>query len=393
MAEIVTILPQCVQSVAVQGITAVGCDRSLDCACHSLKFLNHLQLSIVTSSCSPEDMQSALGSARHYCSAVNPSLRDTRITLLYSTVLSFTVLALLAVILRFWSRRVAKIHLGWDDWFIIPALFSAVAVDTQLLLGTRYGGARHSFMVIPTSVTLKTQLATAWAIVTCGMFVRLSILALYIRIFSTLKILRRVLFATAWIEVIILLAGAMLYTFSCRPVSYFWNKDIPGGHCLDGPKILAAVCAVDSATGFWVLVLPVQVIRDLQYVLSAPFFLVSPTLKFSRGGAQHVSQGLFACEAYLLVQPSPLDGNADIGTINRTGFRRKVALIVLFSVGTFVCVTALIRIPFILEIKADDVNWTIVPVSVWTGIEVNLGGYFLAILYGYIEHQSHTSTK
>ena len=318
MAQDASILPQCVQSAAIQGMAMVGCPQSLDCACHSLKFLNLLQVSILTS-CDSEDQALALSTARQYCAKANPDLLSSRTTVIYTTIIVFATLAIASVILRFWARRAATTQLGWDDWFVAAGLVFGLASDALVLVGLSFGGARHSFMVNPTAITLKTNLATDWVFTASNVLVRLSILALYMRIFSTMHTFRSVLHVSGWIVVILQTALVLLYTFSCQPVSYFWNKEIQGGHCLDQARILAGSGGVDTATGIWVLILPLPVIRRLH-----------------------------------------------------TGLKRKLALVGLFSIGAFVCVTAILRVPFILKIDPNDPDWSIVPFSVWTAIEVNL---------------------
>ena len=320
MAQALSILPQCVQPAAIQGIAFVGCRQSLECACHSFVFLHFLQLSILTSSCNPMDLQIALDAARQYCSSVNPSLKDSKATLLQIIVTICMTLALLAVILRFWSRKIANVRIGRDDWLIVLALIFALAVDVLIFVSIADGGGRHSFMIDPGNMTLQTNLAAAWMLTTTLTLARLSIIALYLRIFSTLRTFRKVLHATAGFVIIIMLACTLLYTFSCRPVSYYWDKKIPGGRCLDQKKLLAAECGVSGVTGFWVLVLPIPAIRRLQ-----------------------------------------------------TSFRRKAILIGLFALGAFVCVTSLIRIEFIVGIDANDQHWSMVPFSIWIALEVNVG--------------------
>lgn len=318
MAQTVSVLPQCIQPVALQGIAGVGCHGSLDCACHSLRFLNLLKLSIPTS-CEPADQAWALSSVRQYCVSVNPSLTDSRTSLVYAITIVFAILAIISVILRFYSRRLATAHLGWDDWFVAGGLLFTLATDALVIVGLSYGGARHSFMNNPSEVTLKTNLATDWAFTAANVLVRLSIIALYLRLFSTMRRFCTLLRVSAWIMLILELALVLLYTCSCQPVQYFWNKEVANGHCLDQGRILAGSGGVDTVTGILVLVLPFPVIGRLQ-----------------------------------------------------TGIKRKWALIGVFSIGAFVCVTAILRVPFILKIDPNDPDWSIVPFTVWSSIEVNL---------------------
>ena len=46
---------------------------------------------------------------------------------LLGTIIPFDILALIVVILRFLSRRIAHASLWWDDWLMFPALVGSLA--------------------------------------------------------------------------------------------------------------------------------------------------------------------------------------------------------------------------------------------------------------------------
>ena len=321
MAQNVSILPQCLQPAATQDIAAVGCQQSLACACNSLKFLGLLEKSILAL-CDLTDQALAFSSTRQYCTKVDPGLASNRNTVVKTTTIIFTILAIVSVILRFWSRRLTNARLGWDDFFVVAALLCSLVVDGLVLEGTNLGETNHEFMVNPngTVITQKTQLASLWTGAASRTVVRLSIIALYLRIFTILSKFRRTLVVSGVIVVVLDLFLALLFTFQCRPVAYFWNNKIQGGHCLNQAQVPAALCGVDTATGLWVLILPMPAVRRLQ-----------------------------------------------------TTLKRKMVLIGLFSIGGFACITALIRIPFVLEIDDTDLDYSVVPFTIWTTIENNMG--------------------
>lgn len=151
-------------------------------------------------------------------------------------------------------------------------------------------------------------------------FVRFSIFALYLRIFSTLRRFRQVCYASEVFVLIYALTIVLVYTLSCRPVSYFWDKTIQNGHCLDHLKILAASAAIDTATGIWALILPIPILVGLH-----------------------------------------------------TTLRHKAVLIAVFGVGAFACVTAVIRVPFLPGIDFNDAGYSLVPFTLWTAVELNMG--------------------
>ena len=46
-----------------------------------------------------------------------------------------TVLAIVAVALRFWTRRIIKVGYGWDDWWILIGVLLLLATGATLLYG------------------------------------------------------------------------------------------------------------------------------------------------------------------------------------------------------------------------------------------------------------------
>lgn len=47
---------------------------------------------------------------------------------MYALATVLTVLAIVAVVLRFYSRRIKKVHLSWDDYSIVLALVGIFAM-------------------------------------------------------------------------------------------------------------------------------------------------------------------------------------------------------------------------------------------------------------------------
>lgn len=162
MAQNVSILPHCIQPAAIQGIAAVEC-QDLSCACHSFKFLNALEQSLLVS-CDDSGIALALESARRYCTKANPGLASDRSADIAATVVTFTILAIASVILRVWSRRLAHVRLGWDDWFIFCGLVSTLGCNALLLAGIAVGEGRHPFMVDPyiAALSVKYSIPLIW---------------------------------------------------------------------------------------------------------------------------------------------------------------------------------------------------------------------------------------
>jgi hypothetical protein len=97
------------------------------------------------------------------------------------------------------------------------------------------------------------------------------------------------------------------------------EQDDPGRTLLESNYILLGIIAFHSATGTWMLFLSIPILGRPQ-----------------------------------------------------TSIRLKNVLVEHFFVGAFACITAIIRIPFVLEINLLDVDYTLVPFSVWSAIECDM---------------------
>jgi len=60
------------------------------------------------------------------------------------------------------------------------------------------------------------------------------------------------------------IAFVIVTIFQCTPVDYFWNRKIPGGHCVNTPAYWYGNAAWNTIFDIVVLVLPIPVIRSLQ---------------------------------------------------------------------------------------------------------------------------------
>ncbi len=52
--------------------------------------------------------------------------------------------------------------------------------------------------------------------------------------------------------------------FMCLPVAYFWDKAIPGGHCLPEQPVWFGNGAMNIATDLMILILPMPTFSKLQ---------------------------------------------------------------------------------------------------------------------------------
>lgn len=314
-----TSLPVCVQSGAVAIAAKVGCGQNIACGCHSTAFLAALQPLIYQSCPGPSD---ALAQAQSFCTAANPSLLDTRRNTIIIPVSIFLGLAIIAVALRFYARRLSKAVLGLDDWLAVGALVFGTVADILVLYGLSNGEATHQFMVSLDReiASNKSSIATGWVTLITILLLKLSILALYHRLFGHLRPFTIAIYIVGSLTAIQTTVNLFIFTFQCKPVAYFWDRAIPGGTCLNFQHIIIGQAASDLATGLTVLLMPAPI----------------------------------------------------LWTLHMSGVKR-IAIAVVFVIGGFTCISGLLRIPFILAIDDYDIFWTLIPFSVFSCLEINIG--------------------
>ncbi|KAJ5387566.1 hypothetical protein N7509_010107 [Penicillium cosmopolitanum] len=196
------------------------------------------------------------------------------------------LLSTVAVGLRFLARRLAGGRLYLDDWLMLVALLfkygCSIGVTTLL-----YNGLGSHIDTIPPK-NLEWYFKVAWAnnfvYPGCIAFIKLSILALYKRIFSTKKMNLAVNFMASFVVVWMVgnfIAGAI----NCLPVQKFWDRSLEGA-CMDIapfsygqqiPNILSdAIILVMPLKVVWTLPIP----KSQKVMLSGVFIVGGLTLIF-----------------------------------------------------------------------------------------------------------------
>ncbi|KAF2475039.1 uncharacterized protein BDR25DRAFT_384564, partial [Lindgomyces ingoldianus] len=207
---------------------------------------------------------------------------------------TFLVLAYVAVSLRFLSRLKIGTKIGLDDWLICCA---AVKFQTSLIAQTFYN--------------------------LCTPTIKLSILALYSRIFCrTHGWFTPTLYLTAIFVFLYTVPQCFAYIFQCVPIESLWKDLGPGGkvYCINFQAVIVTFGIVNILTDWWILALPVPVVIGLQ--------------------------------------------------LER---RTKWSICTLFLLGGFVCVISIIRLIYARKVETADPSWDYVPISLISTIECSSG--------------------
>ncbi|CCC11897.1 hypothetical protein SMACR_05109 [Sordaria macrospora] len=252
-----------------------------------------------------------------------PSVEDVRRQngLIIASAVMIAV-AVLFVLLRCVSRFILIQNPGPDDYFIIAAMALTLGYLINLVVLTHNGiGMAMSTLTLDNMVNfLKITLAIQvmyYANVFC---IKVSILFTYIR-FAVTRTFRYLCIGTIILHIVFLLVCVITTLAQCQPLHKMW--DFTGaveGTCINTTAFFYFTSAFNILTDLWILLLPISTLREIN----------RPT-------------------------------------------REKIALFLIFGVGTFAAVASIVRLHTIyIYTLAEDPFHEGINVNLWSMIEVTI---------------------
>ncbi|KAI1178498.1 hypothetical protein F4777DRAFT_576032 [Nemania sp. FL0916] len=234
-------------------------------------------------------------------------------------------LAIIAVGLRLWSRRLQRLSLAFNDYMAILALVVTIA-DCSTTLAIVFIGAlgAHSAKLQaenPEALRLYARFSFAghflW--VSANTTVKVCILSLYTVLFPS-KRFCRLCYAMIAVSIVFFLGVVTEPIFSCQPVQYNWDKTIPHGRCHG--QILAYITngVLNLVIDALILVLPMRTLYRL-----------------------------------------------------RMSGTKRIAIGAMFGLGALVCLISLLRVLSIMRLRESDRTYTGISFSIYSVLEPTLG--------------------
>ncbi|PGH15341.1 hypothetical protein AJ79_02507 [Helicocarpus griseus UAMH5409] len=296
---------------------------------------------------------------------VNPPYDGTRFAVVNAV---FMPLAVIAVLIRIWTRFAITRAGGLDDYLMVFAVLCSVVITGLTVTMLHYGLAKHMWDVPITDFSphfLLLNLLSAMLYCAGIGATKVSCLLLYLRIFPTKKF-QIAVWAIIAVAASYSIASVFANLFSCSPVAKSWDVSILRGHCMDRPRFYFANAALGIITDFATVLAPMPLIRGLQLPL-----------------------------------------------------RQKVMLAGILVMGGCVCIVSIFRLVTISALqKSSDLTYATTDALLWCIIELNLGivggsfpalrpffrQYFPGFLggtsgrhtsrsYGYSRHQSNSNFR
>lgn len=109
----------------------------------------------------------------------------------------------------------------------------------------------------------KFLIAVEWTYLAAVTLPKLSILSMYLRIFTT-KSYRRSVYVLGVILIMTFVVGGLTGSLGCQPLAFFWDPTIPGGHCIDINAFFRWISLPNILTDVAMLVLPQPLIWTLK---------------------------------------------------------------------------------------------------------------------------------
>ncbi|KAK1716691.1 hypothetical protein CaCOL14_000394 [Colletotrichum acutatum] len=235
-------------------------------------------------------------------------------------VVSVTVLAVLAVVLRLISRQTKGQKLWWDDYLIVWSMLWNLVVVGFIFAMHSVGMGLHADKVgVDNIVLMAKYLVVAEILYAWNLgWTKLSLMLMYYRIFHIPFFKKMtwfvISFVFAWVICI-----TFLFIFICVPVEKLWYPDIPG-RCINQVATWIANAASTIFTDLLILLLPLPQVWKLQLQKA-----------------------------------------------------EKIALTFAFGLGFFVVFTSAYRTSVLFTYSGTDPSYTLAPTVGWTAIEMSAG--------------------
>ncbi|KAI0875611.1 50S ribosomal protein L36e [Hypoxylon argillaceum] len=308
-------MPLCASNCLSVSLAQSTCDPTdIPCICSDTVLLSTVE-TCVLSNCTVIEALSAKNSTETLCGA---KVRDNTVVTPVIVAVS-GILAIVAVVMRVLDALPNR-KLQPADICAILALVTAIPLGTLELVMSTLGFGRDIWTLTPSHITLIVRFTWVtellYFILLC--FTKVSLLLFYLRVFPS-QMFQRVCYITMGVVVASGIAFTLGGIFYCTPVSYIWTgwTGETKGHCVNFNAFAWSHAVVSIVQDLWIIALPLPSLINLQL-----------------------------------------------------GTRRKVHLILMFSVGLAITVISIVRLTTLVQF-ATTANPTFdsVPTAYWSVLE------------------------
>ncbi|KAF1982026.1 hypothetical protein K402DRAFT_424873 [Aulographum hederae CBS 113979] len=264
--------------------------------------------------------------------------------------ITFTAVAFVILSLRVYTRLFVIRNLGSEDYVAILATCFSIAFTTLVCIQVDHGLGRHADTIHNSNETalLKAFYASVPTYEASITLTKISIVLQYHRVFVGKKITKAIRVMLG-VDILYGLWAILATSLMCIPTAYFWDSRLEG-HCLNSTAIYFTNASLNIVTDIITLVLPMPVIGSLQLPR-----------------------------------------------------KQKLALMVGFGLGGFVCLCSILRLNSLRVIsQSRDKSYDNAPAAYWSAVEANMAiicsclptlkGFVTRYFKGFLESTSYNLT-
>lgn len=188
--------------------------------------------------------------------------------LVYSCIV-FIIVDTIIVAAKTYSRvQIARLSFWWDDFWIIVGyvLLMPICALGITMANVEVAWNNEDRLILnyeENKILLKIIYSLLQFLVASYALTRYSILALYLRIFSDRRLRVAVWCVVAFVT-LQWLAFALTAIFQCRPVSYYWDRSIADGKCLDVDNFYRSVTPFNLVVDVVLIFMPLPTVWQLR---------------------------------------------------------------------------------------------------------------------------------
>ncbi|WQF86882.1 Putative extracellular membrane protein, CFEM [Colletotrichum destructivum] len=319
VAELLSQIPSCALPCLTQGLADGNCSltsvvTAADCLCLNIPLQSDLS-TCVQLNCHFEDQARAASLETSLCAAYPKESRSHEVK---TIAIALSVITFPVVALRCISRWMITRRLWWDDWTAVFATVLLAGLAGIEIASADLGFGTHYWNVELAAGTKLIQLfyVVQQLYILIQVFAKISILLFFSRIFPArwFQLTVRCFIAFLLIHGLVFL---LVIVFQCTPISSTWDRSNPDRKCLNVTAIGYAGAVLSIVEDLVILVLPIPELVKLQL-----------------------------------------------------NIRKKIALGFMFSLGSFACITTMVRLKYLVMFSSTfDTTWDNVDIVIWSIVE------------------------
>ncbi|KAF2870140.1 hypothetical protein BDV95DRAFT_575153 [Massariosphaeria phaeospora] len=179
-------------------------------------------------------------------------------------IAAFTPVVLASLILRFVALKRQRRASRSDDWLVVVAVASILAMEGTAIWAIHNGLGRHSSELSPQELSVQFKLLWSgnitWTLATS--LLKLAALRLYLSLFPGATFKRVV-----WVVTVatILYAGVLIpvYIFSCKPISAGWTPSMVESHCFPSRYHALACVTIGMVLDIVIVAVPLPIVWNI----------------------------------------------------------------------------------------------------------------------------------